>query len=412
MIETISYTIRKRILYIAFMSILFITTCYQFMPKQYVIAATPVEDGEEEESTSEGDRAQKTADNIVSMFVSNCNLVYVVCQTGTLVKDTIEKFKLTSEIRSASRKATNIESMAVTIAIGLAYIYILLYILREAMRGEMTMEFWGKCFIILMVTCIAASQWFVILNSVDKLGDYVLTKASEAFQGQSENDRTTELMQNNSASPVKMMVNQGVLNIQESDLQNTTITDANGKKTGVNISSPWAQSVVAYWWGSPTASPTDVIQGNTEEFKRLLSENYETVVTDSSYSQLNLSGILNLIIRVLLIGMKCAIDAQLFFIALQLVLRGAFMPIAIVGVASEGMRGGAIRYIKRYFALYIQEAVIIVIMVAFTTILFTILDPSKVAGSIVEIYYVLTCYGAITATITQSSAVAQEIIGD
>ena len=115
--------------------------------------------------------------------------------------------------------------------------------------------------------------------------------------------------------------------------------------------------------------------------------------------------------------MKCAIDAQIFFIALQLVLRSAFMPIAIVGVASEGMRGGALRYVKRYFALYLQEGIIIVIMMAFSIILQTILSTSSGGGTvipmqIVEMYYVLTCYGAITAAISQSSGMAQEIMGD
>ena len=403
--EKISYIIRKRILYIAFISILFITLFHQFMPKQYVLAHEEVEEGVEVPSTGD-DIIQKTADNIVSMFATNCNLVYVICQSGTLVKDTIEKFKLTADIRKASR-VQQVDRLAVTIAIGLAYIYILLYILREAMRGEMTMEFWGKCFIILIVTCIASSQWSVVVSGIDKIGDYIIEASSEAF-GETKS-RTAELMKNNSASPIKMMVNQGVLNISDDELKNTS--DGKGH---VTVTSPWANTVMSYWGisGDEPEGTNITIKADTKEFKDLLSEKYDTVVTDSSYSQLNLAGILNLIIRVLLIGMKCAIDAQLFFIALQLVLRSAFMPIAIVGVASEGMRGGAIRYIKRYFALYIQEAVIIVIMVAFTTILFIILDPSKVPGSIVEVYYVLTCYGAITATITQSSAVAQEIIGD
>ena len=436
MIVQISYTIRKRILLMALFSILFVCFCYHNLsvPYSLVNADDGSADADSEGKTPEEGK-RPTQDNVVAIFKGNCDLVFTVCSAGSLVKDTVDKFKLTSQIRNATHTKIRIDIIAVQIAIALAYIYILLYILKEAMRGEMTMEFWGKCFIVLMVTCLLSSQWFVLVNAIDNFGDNIITNASNAFMN-GNTDITKDLLTKSAASPIKMMVNQGVLDLEESELPE------------------WSSTVLSYWGLSDTVQHTSVgdpVSGipvpgvigpdgtpdstlpnpdhssqtnsttvknakDATAFTELLSTKYNQVV-DDTYSKLNLSYIISIIIQVLLMGMKCAIDAQIFFIALQLVLRSAFMPIAIVGVASEGMRGGALRYVKRYFALYLQEGIIIVIMMAFSIILQTILSTSSGGGTvipmqIVEMYYVLTCYGAITAAISQSSGMAQEIMGD
>ena len=121
-------------------------------------------------------------------------------------------------------------------------------------------------------------------------------------------------------------------------------------------------------------------------------------------------------LALLQIAMNCTIDGLIYTLAIQIFIRKTLAPIAISDISIEGTRSTGMRYIKHFFALYVQKVIIFMIGMFATSAL-----TSALTGTIAQKYpdsYIprlflfMTISGCITGMMTQAGTLAKEIVGD
>lgn len=264
------------------------------------------------------------------------------------------------------------------VAAGLIGIYILLNIIKESAKGEATMEYWFRVFFVLGVSLYVIAHWNYIIGKVDSAGQALLSSIEKSNDNNGTDKRALL------ASCLNMLYEEGQLTEE--------ITSGSDILNNFLDGDEWKDEVK---WEDVATSLTTSAEGG-----------------DGTFSTSLIMTIRITLFQLLRIGFVCAIHAQIYMIAMQLVIRKAIAPIAVADISIEGARSGGVRYLKRYFALYLQIGIIIVIAFVFNQFVTTSLDTSTTGSGLGSLYTLLTSMGALIAAVSQSGALSAEVIGD
>ena len=143
---------------------------------------------------------------------------------------------------------------------------------------------------------------------------------------------------------------------------------------------------------------------DTWKQKNLLEE-----FKDLGYGELKRASIELAFTEVLSRLMNCITDGVIYGIAIRMVLRRMFAPIAIADMASEGFRSHGVRYLKRYAAYYLQEAIILFTCATYFIISGVVIEASN--NLMGMIWLQLALQGAMVGIVTTSGQMAEEILG-
>lgn len=118
--------------------------------------------------------------------------------------------------------------------------------------------------------------------------------------------------------------------------------------------------------------------------------------------------------KIINIMLNCVTDGVIFSIAIKMVLRRLFAPIAIADMASEGFRSPGVMYMKRYAAYYLQEA-IVVFTCATYAIMAHVVNPGSTFATdgdfLVLVWTQIAMKGAMCSVLVGSGGIASEILG-
>ena len=115
-------------------------------------------------------------------------------------------------------------------------------------------------------------------------------------------------------------------------------------------------------------------------------------------------------IALLMIFVNFAIDGIIYGLGIRMVIRRLFMPISLAQIPVEGLRGPAIRSLRRYLAYYVQEGLIyVVVMVG--TLTMDLVMKTDALGEVGIIRY-LAVKTAVLTVVASTSTIAGEIVGD
>lgn len=329
-------------------------------------------------------RAQASLDTITAIYVQTADAVKKISSTGDLVEQVSDKFEQTKTMSDSESGAFTgaMLKFATTAAQGLVGIYFLINLIREAMRGDPSMDFWFKIFAVYMLTAVLLINWNTIIKTVENIGwdlkDSITGSVTTSGVASDDYDNPKNIANMCADSVVQIMVNEDVI-----------------KQPNKKGMAQLKKATIKYWK-----------TGKTDAVMKVLDP---LVINDTWQKNTSLSAML-LMISFTEIGILCAIDGQVFFLAMQIVLRRSLAPIAIANISMEGARSGAVRYLKRYFALYVQIAIIIMLAMAFTQMITTVITAEN--GALPKIYHILACQGTMMAAISQSGQLAQEVLGD
>ena len=376
-------------------------------------------------------------ENVNNAVLSGINVAKEGFADVNLVKKTRDKFNififnktsastdgsiLNRVMTTHSAELTNFSMVVSAIASGLIIIYMLIYIMRESMRGDPTFDFWIKVFFMFAIAIFMTTQWSVITNKISDVGRAILNNTikvenyklfdnevndKEKFRYNYETQSGQEL-----AGGLEYAQFGGVITkIPE------TITPAGAKPEVEDAihknKQNFKNAIVSY--DTYKKNPTDENKKTFfDDLMNLLGE----VIGDNEFTNyLSLSGIEDLVMRMSLLAVNVAIDGQLFFIALQLLIRRLLAPIALADVTIEGTRSPGVRYLKRYFALYLQCVIILVFAAFLCWFMKEIVIYSSETTDLSNLFkmrLVVLMIGmtTFTAGISQSGNLANEIIGD
>lgn len=275
----------------------------------------------------------------------------------------------------------------------LAAIMIMLALIRESMRGDPSVEMWFKWLAVYSVTIFAIINWHDIADGVNSLGKSLLenvsqqsavTQADTGAAGASDDAMAESIVR----GAFGMLIENGQLDSMPDD---HAISEAASAIQGGSTST---ENIITTLGGNANAE-NNTFLASVEMTIRVL------------------------IFKILRILFQCAIDAQIYMVYIQLIIRTIAMPLAIAGIASDGagMRSSGIRYLKRFLGLYLQIAIVILIGkimgVTLRTVMLNVANMSNSAlGAALPIYTVITFMGAMMVAVSQSGAIAQEILGD
>ena len=309
--------------------------------------------------------------------------------SADMVDTVFTRYELINKVKDVSGELFVIQNLVVGIATGLVLVYFGIMIVRESMRGDPSMEYWFKILAMLLVTVTVLSNYTLIEGAIDDLGHKMLGEIRSKFlvddylhQGEETKERYPALYNQAMLIPYQILADNDMLQ----DLE--TMDE---------------EKMIA-------ATRSYIETGSTVKASKVMSKH----VKNGDWSKALSVHIQLTLFTFLRIGFLIAIDAQIFFIFMQLLLRGLMMPIALAGIVSEGTRGPGLRYLKRYFALYLQMAVILVIAMCFSNVLNKMMEYAneKRLLGIVALYFMMSCMGAMIAAVSQSSSIANELVGD
>ena len=375
-----SYRIRKRIVLAAFMISIVIVCLFTLS------------------------RVRAESDAVLGAYMTGANLYAETIDSVNIVQNVKEKFDvmifnsksggdktnsvLVSAVSGAQDTFNQLANIVVTIASGLIMIYMVIYIIKESMRGDPTFDFWIKVFFMFALAFLFTTHWNVIMTKIADVG--------------------------------KAIVDQ--FNVEEMKIYNSKKLQYNAEalaglewmKTG-NMISEMPEKIDDKFFNAyknARENPNDMAaQQNLSTQIGNVTKNY---ITDNSWSKyLELSGLEDFIFKLAQFGLNIAIDGQILFIALQLLLRKLFAPIALADITVEGVRSPGVRFLKRYFALYLQCAIILMLSMVMLWMTKAIVLNSDVIGAFnMRIVVLMICLTTFTASITQSGNLANELVGD
>ncbi len=118
------------------------------------------------------------------------------------------------------------------------------------------------------------------------------------------------------------------------------------------------------------------------------------------------------------IMINCGMDTLIYALGIRMVLRRMFAPIAVADIASEGFRSPGVRYLKRYAAYYIEEAIILlasviyIVMSAIVSQTTATTNPEAVTGFTSQIWVQIALRGALMTVMASANEIAREIMGE
>ena len=111
--------------------------------------------------------------------------------------------------------------------------------------------------------------------------------------------------------------------------------------------------------------------------------------------------------------LKLAIKTVSYSFFIELAIRKAFMPMAMVSIIDGGERSPGVRYLKKFFCVYIKMAIILIAMAAATVIVQTthLVMDGGIKEGLVAYYDAWTVKGAALYFVKNGSELAEEIMG-
>lgn len=117
---------------------------------------------------------------------------------------------------------------------------------------------------------------------------------------------------------------------------------------------------------------------------------------------------------------NCALDTVIFALGIRMVLRRMFAPIAVASISLDGMKGPGMRYLKRYAAYYIQEAIILLASVIYVIMSAVVSQTTAAQGLealnpldfLSQIWVQVALKAALVTVVTGSHELAREIIAE
>lgn len=260
-----------------------------------------------------------------------------------------------------------IESVTILIkgiASMLVVLFIVMMIVKESERGEVTPEFWFRCaaqIIIALVVIISLDQ---IMDSIYKLGNLIIQAVYEG-------------------------VNSRLSTVQ--DYQ--TITSGAVK--------------------SGTASEKQILAA-MKQIPGL--ENIDTLLKDSStnatdWYEMNNAGKIMQVLEIVVYAPMLAAMYLIFSAVFEVKIRQIFAPIAVSTISYEGTRSSAVRFLKKYLACFLKIA--IYFLIACIGALLTAYFFGQVVKSAKEVDLIMMLLANIIAAMAmmQSGGIADEILG-
>lgn len=274
-------------------------------------------------------------------------------------------------------------------AFGLVMIFLFINILEEVMKGKMTMEAVTRVAIKLSITVFVIVYIGDIAKYLESLGA-ILVKT----------------------------VNKRVVAYEFSLRYNMLL------KKGMIDS--YTSNQVAYLKqaGLSTEAICDILPELKGSLAFVIDPKVKTLsITDAMPSLIETSGFANAWYQTL----KWSIKAMSYTIFLELAIRKAFMPIAMVSILDSGVRSPGVRYLKKYFGVYLRMAIVLV-SVGFCNVIYcttelkyldsinaatNIFDSVRlsVAGFAARQYDAIMCKGAAIALINNASDIVNDILG-
>ena len=214
---------------------------------------------------------------------------------------------------SPAHKGINITS---AISMMILLVYGIIQIVKIAKDEKGSIESWLQLAIIMVLGVLALAYVGPILTFLDKLGLRMFKGISEAIVGKTS---TTDVYK------------EAFKNLWEAARQ-ADVADTANATTG----------------------------GDTNPIGTAVSEKLFTLIS---------AGILRLknvyigwMFKILMYFTFYSILVSVYGLLFELIIRRIFTPIAITGIAVEGIRSPGVRYLKRYFAMYIRLAMYVVII--------------------------------------------------
>lgn len=106
-------------------------------------------------------------------------------------------------------------------------------------------------------------------------------------------------------------------------------------------------------------------------------------------------------------------DIVLYTIAIELLLRKVFLPLALADIVGEGARSTGIVYLKKYFALYLRVALCFVIAYIGTVMLngMAALASTNLLEGIMKIMGMVIIFLTVSKLYSQTSGIANNVMG-
>lgn len=335
----------------------------------------------------------------------------------------------------------SLTDVAVVIASALVSIYFFTNIIRESLRGENTIEIWFKILATFMISIVLIANYGKIMTGIDFLGNAVIsafsgrdfsalndpdspfspfsdeesggTEAQESSGNDTPESSPTESTDSSDAGTVDFESEEGqfMLNCAKNAI-GLLVEDGELRNDPDRIDEAARNMVES--WNVGGGKDQDTVSAFITDAQAALKD----LAENDDYGTGILAGIKFLAFSLFRIIFICTVDGYIIMIALQLIFRKILAPIAMADVSIEGTRSPGFRYLKRYFTLYLQMGVILVISrMAFAIILRAVSYYNQEGsafnlGGVMGFYIILTCMGALIAAIAQSGAIAAEIAGD
>ena len=332
---------------------------------------------------------------------------------------------------SSQKTFDTLSSIVITVASGLILIYIVIYIIKESMRGDPTFDFWIKVFFILALAVFVTTQWNSIMSSISKVGKVLISSIDFTEVKPVDNapyNRYYDKNKNRSLSKEEQAFrvadynqlydknNDGILSFAETKARYTEEISSGLEwmYVGDMITSKDVEIddklIAAY---ADAKNNPDNTEKQSTLFEQLGSTVQDVLGNEDWNNYLGLTGVEGFIFKIAQIGLNIAIDGQILFIALQLLIRKLFAPLALADITTEGMRSPGVRYLKRYFALYIQCAIILILSVVMFWMMKAIVTNTKIVEAFsMRLVVLMIGLSTFTASITQSGNLANELVGD
>ena len=410
-----------------------------------------------EENTEMIDNISEVASGpTMSAFESAADMVYNIAQSKEMASKVRDRINTTVLSKTFAIGNNQFGNIAIMIANMLVLIYIIIAIIKESMRGDPSFDFWFKIFATMILTVFVCVNTIEIIDAIEGIGQSILTQLIGTGEiGDADNtiediekDSITNMLTDakddgeghKEAASIKDYSTQMLLLPYELLQSNGFITEKalDTIKENDTSKAKYAQytfdyfcitknekNVKEYFPGysqsdietSPTGGNDDVSDTETKEsiLKDIQNKLGEDAITGTKNEfDTLLFSIFTIIMYIFSLGFIIAIDALLFSIMIQLTIRKILAPIAFASIATEGARSSGVRYIKRFFALYLQVAIIYIFAAIFNSIVMRLIigiGTSEQSG-IIKVVMVFGGMAALVAAVSQTGPIATEVMGD
>lgn len=307
-----------------------------------------------------GDAASIAEGAIAAQLVIQMNNL-----SDSIMDSTKEKLDMIDAVRT-DPIFTFFWSLFQVLGIAMLAIYYVIRIIRDLQKEEATAEFWVRIGMTFTLSLVLLTNLDWLFNSLDTLGLAIRDAAANAVDTINHDYRTAF-----ESSGANVFFN--------------TLQDILGSESSVSrVSGAWSETAPAL------TTPADYLN--------LASQ---VSVVDYTLGQAEL-----LILSALSVTVRFGLNGVIYFVGFMFILRRTFAPIAIAHIMMEGAKSPGTRYLKRYAALYLQEAMLYIVACIGTHVASIIMQ-----GANIRIYVMWSIMGAVVIVMGATGRFSRELIG-